>query len=55
MKKLWRDIRAVLHQEAARVVVRILAGVLSALGLYHVGEQAGVVPDPLVADAPLKP
>ena len=55
MSKLWRAIREALHVEAVRAAVRIVAAVLSALGVYHVGEQVGVVPDPLVPAAVGKP
>lgn len=49
MKKLWRDLREALHVAAANVAVRILVGLLAALGAVKAGEEvsAAVAPPAL--------
>lgn len=46
MKKVWRDVREALHAALASVAVRILVGLLAALGAVKAGEEvvAAVAP-----------
>lgn len=49
MKIIWRTVRVVLHEAAHNLVVRILAGLLAAVGALEVGGQAAE----LLAEAPV--